>query len=477
LSVRVTRDSLRATPSPGKAMPQHFPATLAVLVISIVVLTGCGMPTSRHPVPEPLIDSVHVPGLPDDIRMWGDRETETFKRGLAASVRQAEVTYGVEQPVSVLAISGGGSNGAFAAGLLCGWTERGTRPVFRVVSGVSVGAIIAPFAFLGGEYDQRLREMASSATDDKAFRMRLPTAIFSGDSVADNAPLYRFLDRYIDGDLLRAVAAEHAKGRRLYVTTTNLDAGRPVIWDMGAIASSGSPRAMQLFRKIIVASTAAPVFYPPSYIEVEYEGKTYDEMHVDGGVTGQILLYGEALSTEEVVPDAARRHHTYYIICNSKFSSEYEPVQPRIQSIGARAVGRLIQSHAVGDLWQAYATCWRDAMDFRLAAIPSEMSLGTGTVFDARTVSKLFDRGYALARDGYPWATKPPGVHRFNLPPPAAPPDANVEREPDAQEEKAQRSAPPETQGIREGAPETPGPVVPAPGLGQAQGPSRRHRL
>jgi predicted patatin/cPLA2 family phospholipase len=405
----------------------------ATVALSVAVLTGCSIPRNRHPVPEAVIDSVQVVGMSGNVRMWGDRQTEVFQQSLAASVRQAELTYGVDEPVNVLAISGGGSNGAFAAGVLCGWTAHGSRPEFRVVSGVSVGAIVAPFAFLGSAYDGRLREMVSSATDDNVFRMRLPTAALTGDSMADNAPLARYLLRYIDDELLRVIAAEHAKGRRLYLATTNLDAGRPVIWDMGAIASSGSAHAPRLFREVIMASAAAPVFYPPSYIEVEYERRRYDEMHVDGGVTGQILLYGQALSTGEAVPHAARRHHTYYIIRNGKLSSDYEPVKPRIQSIGLKSVTRMIQAHAVGDLWQAYATCWRDAMDFRLAAIPDDVPLHASGVFDMRTLTELFDRGYALAQDGYPWTTKPPGVRQFEPPPAAGPPNTNSERGPDGQ--------------------------------------------
>ena len=413
------------TPAPSVA---RFRPLKAVRTLARVApaLIGCAIHRKRHAVPSPLIDSVHVVDMKGDIRMWGDRKTEAFQRSLAESARQAGLTYGIDAPVSVLAISGGGSNGAFAAGLLCGWTVHGTRPEFRVVSGVSVGAIVAPFAFLGSKYDDLLREMTFSATDNNAFRKKLPTAVLTGGSLADNDPLRHYLGRYVDGDLLRSIAAEHVKGRRLYVATTNLDACRPVYWDMGAIASSGSPRALRLFQEVILASTAAPVFYPPSYIEVEHEGKTYDEMHVDGGVTGQILLYGQALTTQEVVPDAPKRHATYYIIRNGRLSRDYEPVEPRIGSIALRSFNRLNQAQAVGDLWQAYATCWRDAMDFRLAAIPDDVPLRARGIFDAQTVGELFDRGYALAHDGYPWAAKPPGVYRFDLPPLAEPPDAHA---------------------------------------------------
>jgi hypothetical protein len=292
--------------------------------------------------------------------------------------------------------------------VLCGWTEHGTRPVFRVVSGVSIGAIIAPFAFLGSGFDDRLQDMAKSATQENIYRLRwLPL-----ESLTDNVPLARFIGRYYNRDVLDAIAAEHTKGRRLFVATTNLDANRPVIWDMGAIASSGSPEALRLFQRIIVASAASPVIFPPTYIRVEHDGQSYDEMHVDGAVTAQIMLYGQALTAQEVRPDSisARQRGTYYVLLNRKIRGDCGPVEPSIRSIAIHSISRLMQDQGVGDLWQAYAACRRDGLDFRVAAIPDDEPLPAEPRIDTQIQTRLFDRGYAMGRDGYPWADQPPGL-------------------------------------------------------------------
>ncbi|GMU84485.1 MAG: hypothetical protein AMXMBFR47_43540 [Planctomycetota bacterium] len=380
---------------------------LSILLSLLVVVSGCSTFT-RRPVPEPLIDSVCIPHMPLELRTWGDRRSEMLLRSLQESFAQTQRAYGDHGPMDILSISSGGLQGAYAAGVLCGWTEHGTRPVFRVVSGVSIGAIIAPFAFLGRDYDNRLQDMAKSATQENIYRMRwLPL-----ESLTDNAPLARFIERYYSRDVLDAIAAEHAKGRRLFVATTNLDAGRPVIWDMGAIASIGSPEALRLFQCIIVASAASPVIFPPTYIQVEHDGQRFDEMHVDGAVTAQIMLYGQALTAQEVRPNSisARQRGAYYVILNRKIRGGFAPVEPGIRSIAIHSIGRLMQDQGVGDLWQAYAACRRDGLDFRVAAIPDDEPLPSEPRIDTQIQTRLFDRGFAMGRGGYPWERQPPGL-------------------------------------------------------------------
>lgn len=377
----------------------------SVLLSLLVITCGC---TMRRPVPEALIDSVSLPHLPGDIRTWGDRRSESLQRSLQESFAQSQRAYPDREPMDILSISSGGLQGAYAAGVLCGWSDHGTRPVFRVVTGVSIGAIIAPFAFLGSDFDHRLRDLARHATQQNIYRLRW----LSTESLTDNAPLARFIGRYYDREVLDAIAAEHAKGRRLFVATTNLDANRPVIWDMGAIASSRSPEALRLFRQVIVASAASPVIFPPTYIQVEQDGRTYDEMHVDGAVTAQIMLYGQALTAQEVrpAPNSEQQHGTYYVILNRKLGAACDPVEPSMRAIAIRSISRLMQDQGVGDLWQAYAACQRDGLDFRLAAIPDDEALPAEPRIDTQIQTRLFDRGYAMGRGGYPWADQPPGL-------------------------------------------------------------------
>ena len=388
----------------------------AAVFIGLVLIVGCSTAPARHPVPDALVDVARVPGMPPDVRAWGDHFSPAFQRSAVDSISEAFAAYGERPPTDMLAISGGGSNGAFAAGLLCGWSEAGNRPTFRLVTGVSVGAVIAPFAFLGSSYDEKLKQLAASVSDEKISRPKPFPWSLAGDSVADARPLVELLKSYYDQKLLAAIAAEHAKGRRLYVGTTDLDSGRPVIWDLGAIAASGSPDSLKVFRQVILASAAIPVLWSPVYIRVEANGKRYDEMHVDGGVTAQMILYGNVVSMHEVkrqlpASELLRKPEpTVYVIRNGKFTADRQTVDPKVLSIAGRAVGTLVIAQAMGDIYRLHAVCRRDGLEFRLASIPADLKISGASPFDPKAIQALYARGYELGRAGYRWATEPPGL-------------------------------------------------------------------
>jgi predicted acylesterase/phospholipase RssA len=186
----------------------------------------------------------------------------------------------------MLTISGGAANGAYGAGLLKGWAESGTRPNFKIVTGVSTGAITAPMAFLGKDYDNMAEDLYTTMTTKDVMRAKGPIRALFGDSLDTNKPLEKQLKKYITKDVIEKIAIEHKRGRRQFVGTSYLDAQRFVIWDMGAIAAQGN---VELFRKVILASAAIPIMFPPVYIHVEADGKSYDEMHVDGGAITQMF--------------------------------------------------------------------------------------------------------------------------------------------------------------------------------------------
>jgi predicted patatin/cPLA2 family phospholipase len=390
----------------------------AILTLALMLgCSGCAASVARRPVPNALADVACVRGMPPGVRAWGDQFSPDFQRSVIDSIAQVTAAYGEHPPTDVLAISGGGANGAFAAGLLRGWSEAGNRPTFRLVTGVSVGAIIAPFAFLGPEYDEKLRELATTVSDEKVYRRKELLGSLRSDSVTDTAPLARLLRRYYNRDVMRAVAAEHAKGRRLYIGTTNLDSGRPVIWDLGAIAASGSPDALKLFQQVILASAAIPVLFRPTYINVEADGQRYDEMHVDGGVTAQAILYGNAISIADMkrhipgVDDPGAPTPTVYIIRNAKFDPDHHTVKPKVIPIAARAVMTLVKAQGLGDVYRLHAVCRRDELEFRLASIPSDLTLPRATkIFDSGQIETLYRCGYELGRSGYPWTNEPPGL-------------------------------------------------------------------
>ena len=352
-----------------------------------------------------------VHGIPD-ARMWGDEQAAMATQFLKQSPEEARANNPAlaNHPHNYLAISGGGANGAFGGGLLNGWTASGTRPQFDIVTGISTGALAAPFAFLGPAYDAMLKEAYTSYSTKDVIRKRSKIEFLTGDSAADSAPLKRMLDKYMTDQVMRAIAAEWKKGRRLFIGTTNLDANRAVLWNIGLIAASGDPSALELIRKIMLASASIPVAFPPVYFQVEYDGQTYDEMHVDGGAAQQVFVYPAAIDWTQVLdllgapPDTSK----VYVIRNAFIDPKWAAVDPKVGPIAGRTIDSLIRTQGIGDLNRIYLLCHRDHMDFNLAQIPLSFDKKANEPFDVQYMKALYDLGYDLAKNGYPWQKKPP---------------------------------------------------------------------
>jgi len=248
---------------------------LAMLGLTLLACAGPTVESLRDPVPEPLVARSAVPGY-GRIRYWGDDGNEISIETVAAIAAQQKAAGLSPTQRDYLAISGGGSNGAFGAGLLSGWTKAGTRPEFSIVTGVSTGSLIAPFAFLGPPYDKLLTEAYTEISGENVYRKKGVLGIISSSSVADNSPLRALVSRYVTDSMVEAIAREQARGRRLLIGTTNLDAERPVVWDIGAIAESGVPGRTKLIQDILVASASIPGIFPPVNISVTADGQTYD---------------------------------------------------------------------------------------------------------------------------------------------------------------------------------------------------------
>jgi predicted acylesterase/phospholipase RssA len=379
-----------------------------------LLAAGCsGLPRDRA-VPHELADQAVIPGV-GDVRFWGGGLDERVMRVLIeSSARErawldAQGHTGALPPAEFLAISGGGANGAFGAGLLCGWSQAGTRPSFKLVTGISTGALIAPFAFLGPEYDDVLRRVYTTVSTRDIARSRGLLAAINSDAMADTAPLWATMSKHVTEDLLRAVADEYAKGRLLIVGTTNLDEQRGVLWDMGAIASSGDPGALRLFRSILIASAAIPGAFPPMMIDVEVAGEKYQEMHVDGGAMAQVFVYPAGLRVQEAgAAHGVNRPRTAYIIRNARLDADWSEVERRTLSIAGRAIDSMIQTQGIGDLYRVFATAQRDGVGFNLAFIPPSFRERPEEPFDPVYMGKLFEVGYGLALGGYPWEHAPP---------------------------------------------------------------------
>lgn len=383
-----------------------------VATVCMALTAGCGSVPERTPVPKEFTETAQIPGIPQ-ARSWGDEPAPWAEAWFALSQAELEARYpGVmAKEHTYLAISGGGQNGAFGAGLLLGWTAAGTRPEFTAVTGVSTGALIAPFAFLGPAYDAPLKELYTGITTKDILTQRNVLTGLTSDAMADTKPLQALIKKYITPEVMEALAGEYRKGRRLNVGTTNLDAGRPVIWHITRIAASGHPKALELIHKVLLGSASIPVAFPPVFFDVEANGQHYDELHVDGGGASQVFLYPVAVDWSRVLEKLkVKGTPRVYLIRNSRYNPAWQAVTPSMASIAARSIDSLLRTQGIGDLYRLYLVAKRDGMSYHLAHVPDEFDEVPKEPFDKEYMRKLFDLGYKLAKSGYPWETAPPGV-------------------------------------------------------------------
>jgi hypothetical protein len=389
---------------------------LAALCCAMLLGSCTGPGSISDRVPENLARQAIV-GEYRNIRFYSD-DIDSLKALAQDRVRDVQQAYAGQsykgRPVNLnyLSISGGGGDGAFGAGLLNGWTASGTRPKFDVVTGISTGALIAPFAFLGPEYDSVLKHAyTTTSTADIEDTQPIPALLGLAPSLSSNAAFERLVASYFTPEVLTAIAMEYRKGRMLLIGTTNLDAQRAVIWDIGAIALSGRNDALDLTRRIIMASASIPGVFPPVHIRVNADGKTFDELHVDGGVTRQVFLFPPGYDPRLV--DAAigwKPHRRAFVIRNSMIDAQYETVDAKLLPIAGRSISTLIKTQGVGDLYRIFLVSQRENMDFNLAYIPYSFKETSKSMFDPAYMQSLYDLAYEQGSRGYRWHKEPPGL-------------------------------------------------------------------
>ncbi|NPU14755.1 patatin family protein [Bradyrhizobium sp. 83002] len=390
------------------------PAVDVRTVVSRVLLTlavalplaACAAIMPRNAAPELAAASAEPVGF-RDVRYWGDEPAPRFAE---ASVQRASAMLPAQRSLNFLAISGGAENGAFGAGLLVGWSEAGNRPNFDMVTGVSSGALIAPFVFLGRAHDDRLQEVFTAYERKDIFTSNIP-GLLQGSALADNTPLSRLIEKYVDREFLRDVARESSKGRVLLVGTTNLDAQRPVLWDMGRIAAADTPEAIELFRKVLLASATVPGAFAPVRIKVRIGDTDYDELHVDGGVTRQVFIGPSVL---RLVSGRGPRRTVngahLYVIRNARIDPQFESVGADVLSVTQRSLATLIKNQGIGDIYRIYSVAKFNGIDFNLASVPGDFQVKADGPFDRTYMTALFDRGRDMGRRGYPWVKALPGL-------------------------------------------------------------------
>ncbi len=390
------------------------PLSWALAFLAASLLVGCSTLNPRAVPPGERRDAT-VLGLPnarffkDDVKAMAAEQ----QRALLREAHHAGVAPGGELPKAyLLSLSGGGDNGAFGAGLMAGWTAHGDRPQFKLVTGVSTGSLIAPFAFLGPEYDAALTDVYTNIEPGKVFEKRfLPVAALAQNGLSDTHPLYDLISHYVDEALLARIAAEYQKGRLLLIQTTDLDAGRPVIWNIGAIAASGRPEATDLVRHILLASASIPAAFPPVMFDVEVGGQGYQEMHVDGGAVSQAFLVPTNLDPNVAREKAGyrRRGVAAFLIRNGRLTTEWSDVDPLTLSIAEKAVSTMINYSGVNDLYRMYLETQRAKAAYNVAYIGEDFRAPHPYEFDPTYMRALYRYAYDKAARGYPWRHAPPG--------------------------------------------------------------------
>lgn len=391
------------------ARPPVLAVCFALVALGAALAVGCQRPT-RTPSPtgagydpewitDPWLESTAENFLdPDNIQEVGRRVREKLRPERPPPKR------------SILVLSGGGMFGAYSAGIICGWTETGTRPRFDVVTGVSAGALAAALAFPGPEYDGQLKHYASTLSKDEVYRRKRLLAVVRSNSLADNDPLAERIASIVTPEYLCSVAKEHAAGRRFYVGTTNLDCGRFVIWDMGAIATR---KDAVLYRRVLLASAAIPGFFPPVDIPVEVNGNRYVEQHVDGGVTASLFARSPYFPPGTPGNSPADRlwGGDMYIVVAGKLFADPKAVEPKVVEIAGKSISLITYAQARDEMVKLYAATLFTGMNFQLTSIPQDLQISSdATLFDAREMSRMFECGRQRMLAGTAWRSTPPGA-------------------------------------------------------------------
>jgi hypothetical protein len=316
-------------------------------------------------------------------------------------------------PRNVLCLSGGGSYGAYTAGVLVGWTRSGTRPEFDVVTGISTGALIAPFAFLGPKYDAQLQTFYTRSTNDDIFKKRLVRGLLGGEAFTDTAPLRRQIADFLCPEALADIATAHRAGRRLVVGTTEEEGKRFVLWDIGAIACRNGPGDRDLIIDALIGSASLPGLFPASKIDVFVDGKCHTERHVDGGVSQALFFFPPYVPPEQRNPQTLNLVGTnVYVIVAGKVYADPEVLKPTALTQAGKAVSAIIYAQTRGDLQRLWTYSLLNGMNYHVTAIPGEYANpGDAGEFDPRVMCQLFEEGRRVINSDRPWRTTPPGTN------------------------------------------------------------------
>lgn len=371
---------------------------ISILITGAVVLAlaSC-VNLPRTAFTEKEQNAAEIPGMPD-VRFYSDAPLPEIMRVMNGDAMMAAAQR--NGGLDLLAVSGGAYDGAYGAGILNGWTKSGRRPQFVVVTGVSSGSLIAPLAFLGPDYDPQLKDAYTSGASDSIGDGTDSLLGVISEAGPRREALHALVARYVDYKLLRAVAAEHRRGRRLLVVTTNLDAQRAVVWNMGAIASSGGPHALELFRDVLTASCSIPGVFEPTRIRVRGNGREFEELHVDGGVTTNVFMLPDAMLGNA---DRDKIQGNMYVILNTRLTPEFQVVEAKVPDMLGRTVSTLLKAHTKMTVLASMEFAQSAGMGYNLTHMDMPLPKDFKPGFNADYMRSVYAIGYRRAAAGDFW--------------------------------------------------------------------------
>ncbi len=384
--------------------------TLLTLLFALLFL-GC---STTRPVALPEANAQQLPWGAIDLDV-NSASSASIKNSLGSVLTQKADRYSDSNgtvPYNILTLSGGGSRGAFGTGLLLGWNDKGDMPDFDIITGISTGAVMAPFIFVGGEELKNVQDFYTKSHTEDVFT-KTWYKIFDG-YIMNADPLQELFKEHFNEAFLEKVAAEHKKGRRLYIGSTNIDTGQLIVWDMGAIASSDRSDKYEHFANIIYASTAIPIYLPPQYMEVDVDGDKYYQMHVDGGIYSQVFMVGMLVNWQEVLNFKKSANTdfdvTLYTVANRKYRERdrYAPIEQSPTSIAEGYILTEMDILFDNTLYRLYNSCQKKGIKFRMATIPEKMQniIISSTEFNPEEMTELFNVGYQFGKSGVKWKEK-----------------------------------------------------------------------
>jgi Patatin-like phospholipase len=391
-----TRGSVLAT---AQRAVRSGARVVTLLALSLIVIGCVALP--RQPDPPTGAEDATPPGFHETVRYVADSQATYRMRSKQVRARLHEAMG--RGPLNMLALSGGGAGGSFGAGVLVGWSRRGTRPQFDIVTGVSVGALYAPYAFLGSSWDDQLVRAFPRSRLEHLLQHSLLSTLF-GASLYRGKPLHDLVDGFVTPELLEAVARESSKGRLLLVATADLDKQAMVIWDLGAVARQGDDRARQLFRDVLIAAASIPGVFPPVMIQVQRGGATFAEMHADAATINSLFVAPEAA----LFPmESVRWLHgdNLYLIINGQLGGAHQTTPLGTLPIFKRGLDVLAHSAMRSDFALTYGFAVRNEMNMRVAYIPDQYPYGGALDFHYVHMRALFDYAAECAADGELWTS------------------------------------------------------------------------